>query len=623
MKNLLIAFVLIMTSTLSLQAQTPQGFNYQATVRNADGALIVNQNVNFRFNVQQGSATSEAVFTETHLVSPDDLGQVNLVIGDGTATTGNFSQIDWSLGSYFLGIEINTGAGYVAMGTTQLLSVPFALYAENSGNDTVSNPTLDSVLAENSSANNQQIKDLADPTDDQDAVTKIYTYSKIEVDALLASLTEKIDYLENLNGSGTVTDIDGNTYEYLSYGNQKWTVENAAMETYRDGTPIPQVTDPTIWAALTTGAWCYYDNDATKGTLYNAYAAQGIHDNDPNTPNKVLAPEGWHVPSIAEWVTLADHLIANGYNYDGTTTVNRIAKAMASTTGWSEGNTEYAGSPRKNQSLNNSSGFNAFPEGVRTTNGESEATFSSAGWIASFYGYNQDENAGIIEGEAFIFGNHINLHTDIYEVTYLGLSVRLVKGDNPSDTDEDGDGYTENQGDCDDTNANINPDIEERFDGIDNDCNGIIDDGVCYSNITGKYSPSTAEYWRLGEQLANASNWPIETEIIYVCNGVYRVIEYCGLFPENNWYFEVETDEFGNVADGAQITYPALTPEGNVQLLNGNPLITCENADLSNVNCNISNYVSVSGDNVTLTMSFGYFMNGSGSREFYQKMNKN
>ncbi len=133
MKNLFIAFVLILTSTLSLQAQTPQGFNYQATVRNAGGELIVSQNVNFRFNVQQGSVTSTAVFTETHLVSTDDLGQVNIVIGEGTATTGDFTLIDWSLGSYFLGIELNTGTGYVAMGTTQLLSVPFALYAENSG----------------------------------------------------------------------------------------------------------------------------------------------------------------------------------------------------------------------------------------------------------------------------------------------------------------------------------------------------------------------------------------------------------------------------------------------------------------------------------------------------------
>jgi hypothetical protein len=96
MKKLLITLLLALTSTLSLQAQTPQGFNYQATVRNAGGELIVNQNVNFRFNIQQGSETSSPIFTEIHLVSPDDLGQVNLVIGDGTSTIGDFSQIDWS-----------------------------------------------------------------------------------------------------------------------------------------------------------------------------------------------------------------------------------------------------------------------------------------------------------------------------------------------------------------------------------------------------------------------------------------------------------------------------------------------------------------------------------------------
>ena len=141
------------------------GFNYQATVRNSSGDLIVNTNVYFKFNVMQGSQTSLPVFTEIHYVPTDDLGQVNLVIGQGTATTGTFSELDWSLGSYYLGIELDTGNGYVAMGTTQLLSVPYSLYAENSGNSTPTTPNLETVLAENNSANNQQIKDLQDPTD--------------------------------------------------------------------------------------------------------------------------------------------------------------------------------------------------------------------------------------------------------------------------------------------------------------------------------------------------------------------------------------------------------------------------------------------------------------------------
>ena len=106
---------LTIASLTQLQAQAPQGFNYQATVRNSTGDLIVNTNVYFKFNVMQGSQTSLPVFTEIHYVPTDDLGQVNLIIGQGTATTGTFSELDWSLGSYYLGIELNTGSGYVAM----------------------------------------------------------------------------------------------------------------------------------------------------------------------------------------------------------------------------------------------------------------------------------------------------------------------------------------------------------------------------------------------------------------------------------------------------------------------------------------------------------------------------
>jgi hypothetical protein len=131
MKKLLLLLLLIQ-STIVL-AQVPQGFNYQATVRNSSGGLIINQNVNFKFNVMQNTPTSVPVFSETHFAPTDDLGAVNLVIGKGTATTGIFSNIDWGNGTYYLGIELNTGSGYVAMGTTQLLSVPYALYAKSSG----------------------------------------------------------------------------------------------------------------------------------------------------------------------------------------------------------------------------------------------------------------------------------------------------------------------------------------------------------------------------------------------------------------------------------------------------------------------------------------------------------
>jgi len=174
MKKFYAILCLAIASLTQLQAQAPQGFNYQATVRNSSGDLIINTNVYFKFNVIQGSQTAVPIFTETHYVPTDDLGQVNLVIGQGTANTGVFSELDWSLGSYYLGIELNTGSGYVAMGTTQLLSVPYALYAENSGNAPPSTSNLEAVLSENNSAGQQQIKDLQDPTDAQDAATKAY-----------------------------------------------------------------------------------------------------------------------------------------------------------------------------------------------------------------------------------------------------------------------------------------------------------------------------------------------------------------------------------------------------------------------------------------------------------------
>ena len=422
MKTFYAILCLAIASLTQLQAQAPQGFNYQATVRNSSGDLIINTNVYFKFNVIQGSETSVPIFTETHYVSTDDLGQVNLIIGQGTANTGTFSELDWSLGSYYLGIELNTGSGYLAMGTTQLLSVPYALYAENSGNATSATPNLEAVLAENNSANNQQIKDLQDPTEAQDAVTKNYAetqfYSQSEVDALIANLQSQIDDLDTDNSSGSITDQDGNTYDYLTYGDQVWTVDNAEMVTYRDGTPIPQVTDNTEWENLTTGAWAYFNNDPTKPRLYNWFAVMGIHDTDPNTPNKEFAPEGWHVPTYAEWTTLENHLIANGYNYDDTTTENKIAKAMASTTGWIS--STQTGAIGNDQSLNNSSGFNAFPEGDRSNDG----SFGNEGYIAIFWSSTEyDTNSAWFR---YLY-NDYSIPIRGNNVKQYGFSVRFVR----------------------------------------------------------------------------------------------------------------------------------------------------------------------------------------------------
>ena len=189
------------------------------------------------------------------------------------------------------------------------------------------------------------------------------------------------------------------------------------METYRDGTPIPQVTDMAEWNSLTTGAWCYYDNDPSKGKLYNWHAVAGIHDNDPNTPNKILAPEGWHIPTETEWLSLENHLISNGYNYDGTTSENRIAKSMASVVEWE--NTSTIGAVGNNQEINNSTGFNAFPNGGRTYTGDFEFEGSRTGFWCSTEG---PQDGSWIR---LIMFDQASLGTD-FRYKYYGYSVRFV-----------------------------------------------------------------------------------------------------------------------------------------------------------------------------------------------------
>ena len=128
---------------------------------------------------------------------------------------------------------------------------------------------------------------------------------------------------------------------------QVWMLKNLDVTTYRNGDPIPKVTDNTAWAALTTGAYCYYNNDsatyaATYGKLYNWYAV-----NDP----RGLAPAGWHVPSDAEWTTLSTCL--------GGDAVAGGAMKETGTTHWASPNT----------GATNSSGFTGLPGGFRTFGG--------------------------------------------------------------------------------------------------------------------------------------------------------------------------------------------------------------------------------------------------------------
>ena len=144
--------------------------------------------------------------------------------------------------------------------------------------------------------------------------------------------------------------------EEVTIGFKTWKTKNLDVSTYRNGDPIPQVQNDAEWAGLTTGAWCYYNNDPSNGTkygkLYNWYAVNDARG---------LAPEGWHVPSDAEWTSLTDYL--GGEDVAGT--------KMKSTNGWIAGNG------------NNASGFSGLPGGARSAFGPFDAVGGLGGWWSS------------------------------------------------------------------------------------------------------------------------------------------------------------------------------------------------------------------------------------------------
>ena len=134
MKNLIqfTLLTLFLTFGFSSLGQAPEGINYQATVRNSSGALMTSQSVTVVFAIRQSSTIGAIIYQENHTVTTNAYGGFNTIIGSGTATTGTFSSINWGTGTYYLSVTVNGNN----LGTTQLLSVPYALYSKTSGSST-------------------------------------------------------------------------------------------------------------------------------------------------------------------------------------------------------------------------------------------------------------------------------------------------------------------------------------------------------------------------------------------------------------------------------------------------------------------------------------------------------
>ena len=197
-------------------------------------------------------------------------------------------------------------------------------------------------------------------------------------------------------GTSTIT-YNGVTYNTVQIGSQCWLKENLKTTHYNDGTSIPNVTDNAIWETTTSGAYCCYDNNPsncnTYGALYNWYAV--------NTDK--LCPNGWHVPSDAEWTTLV--------NYLGGASVAGGALKEAGTSHWSSPNT----------SATNSSGFSALPGGYRFS---SDGSFRSLG--NNGYWWSSTENDGSNAWNRNLNYNNANVNRNNNNKRN-GFSVRCLR----------------------------------------------------------------------------------------------------------------------------------------------------------------------------------------------------
>lgn len=173
--------------TQAQESQMPKAFSYQAVVRNSQGKVIAQQSVGIKVEILQGSTEGAVVYAETQTPESSQTGTVNLLIGTGTVTEGTFADIDWGAATYFLRIsmDVQGGSSYEVVSTTQMLPVPYALYAEKAG----------SVVNEESEETEPETP--ATPENNQPLFSLVPLYNGSYPMDLMKALTNKTVVLDN------------------------------------------------------------------------------------------------------------------------------------------------------------------------------------------------------------------------------------------------------------------------------------------------------------------------------------------------------------------------------------------------------------------------------------------
>lgn len=275
MKNyILIIFGLILST--GLFAQSPQGFKYQAVIRDSEGEPLSSQDVSLRISILENNSQGESQYSETHTVKTSEFGLISLVIGSGSGTglDGDFSTIDWGSDQHFLQLEVDKdgGTSYQMMGTTQLLSVPYALYAETVGEITETDPDYnESVASEiiagdtirwNNATQSLSITKFSLSISEGNTVSlpsSVLVYTTSEISALEPDLGDAV-----FNNTENLYQIY-NGFAWRSFSSNCWpepTVANAGSDqVYNDGTISTTLTANTPEPNHGTGVWSIISGD--------------------------------------------------------------------------------------------------------------------------------------------------------------------------------------------------------------------------------------------------------------------------------------------------------------------------------------------------------------------------
>jgi uncharacterized protein (TIGR02145 family) len=458
MKKSIVSFIVLFTIILSASGQVPLSFKYQTVLRDAAGVVISSQQVSLTLEILRGSGTGPVVCSETYECITNEFGLINLEVGSQDATA--FEEIDWAVGPYFLRVSLNGNV----LGTSELLSVPYALYAKNSGDGGLwmkvgnniyyseGSVGIGSGLIDNSALldltstskgflpprmTSEQMNAISNPadglmifcsdcgdegggamvmhmygvwykfctlcigpnppaesihlgtqtsitwkwhpvsgasgykwsiTDDYSGATDLGTDTSYTQTNLLCGTEYRIyiwAYASACNSSSTeltmstadcnygtpcpgmpTVEYEGHTYNTVLIGSQCWLKENLDVGVRIDGTQ-DQINNGII------EKYCYDDDPGNCEIYGGLYKWEETMKYSTIEGSQGICPNGWHVPSDAEWCTLTTYIDeAVNCNIIGDTG-NEACLKMKSSNGWFLGGNG-----------TNETGFTSLPAGV-------------------------------------------------------------------------------------------------------------------------------------------------------------------------------------------------------------------------------------------------------------------